>query len=100
MICQPIRNKTLYKLIYGQKPREGISGLPISKEVLNKISTKQQLNQIFNILEYMSLDQYSFKLIQNNRQYQHYLLNYQKNKTTQYLPFEEEENKKKVKCIR
>ena len=57
------------------------------------------MNQVFNVPKHISLDQFNSKLIQDNRQRQHYLLNYQKNKTTQYLPFEEEENEKRLSVL-
>eukprot|EP00965_Chrysotila_dentata_P134039 4432755-Pleurochrysis_carterae.AAC.1 len=33
-----------YVLVYGQRPRVGISGLPIAPELLEKLATEAELN--------------------------------------------------------
>jgi hypothetical protein len=44
-------NDTPYHLVYGQHPRVGLSGLPISEDVLNRLSTEADLNHVYAELE-------------------------------------------------
>ena len=42
-------NAVPYQLFTGQLPRVGISSLPISSDLLDKLSTEQELNQILDV---------------------------------------------------
>ena len=47
-INRAVGNKTPYHLAFGQKPRVGISNLPLSEGLLNSLSTERQLNRTFD----------------------------------------------------
>ena len=47
-INRAVGNKTPYYLAFGQKPRVGISNLPLSEGLLNSLSNERQLNRTFD----------------------------------------------------
>ena len=48
-INRSIGNKTAYHLTFGQRPRVGISSLPIDASVLDTLSTEADLNNILDL---------------------------------------------------
>ena len=56
-------DKSPYKLLTRQWSRQEISSLPISKDLLNILKTKDQLNELLNILNDISIKEADFDLI-------------------------------------
>ena len=50
-INRTIGNETSYKLVFGQKPRVGLSALPLHMELIDTIATEGQLNRILGLNE-------------------------------------------------
>ena len=48
-INKSIGNKTAYQLTFGQRPRVGISSLPIDLSLLDKLATEVELNKLLNV---------------------------------------------------
>ena len=48
-INKSIGNKTAYQLTFGQRPRVGISSLPIDLSLLDKLATEAELNKLLNV---------------------------------------------------
>jgi hypothetical protein len=57
-------NTTSYKLALGQKPRVGLSGLPLHKELIETIATEANLNKVLGLLDNGSIED-SFEIEHN-----------------------------------
>ncbi|KAL9181125.1 hypothetical protein ACHAXT_009930 [Thalassiosira profunda] len=55
-IHRGIGNKVPYHLVFGQKPRVGISRLPLGTELLDSLHTEAQLSAVFNVAEGVPLE--------------------------------------------
>ncbi|KAL9183045.1 hypothetical protein ACHAXT_004832 [Thalassiosira profunda] len=55
-IHRGIGNKMPYHLVFGQKPRVGISRLPLGTELLDSLHTEAQLSAVFNVAEGVPLE--------------------------------------------
>ena len=75
LIVRSMGNKSPYELLTGQRPRRGISSLPIDKELLTSLKNEAQLNNLLGIPEnavienysYDSLTQQSIQNVRNNK---------------------------------
>ena len=45
----PHRENVPYVLMFGQKPRVGISNLPLEKNVIDNLHTESQLNMVVDV---------------------------------------------------
>ena len=44
-----VGNETSYKLLFGQKPRVGLTALPLNTELIESISMEGQLNRVLGL---------------------------------------------------